>query len=116
MSGDDALLALFAAIQSLSLTCGFLLDSLGEIVWALGSRGLVGPPNSPFKKALEELVRIGMVDGSIDMRLVDGRSALELAERWASPSSMNRLLRCPSGSGPVDVVVDDTAGIVACVS
>lgn len=108
MNGDDALLALFAAIQSLSLTCGFLLDSLGDIVRACASRGLVGAPGSPFRKALEELVRIGMVDGSIDMRLLfSGGSALELAGREDSPSSMNRLLRCPSGSWPVDEVEDD---------
>lgn len=111
MSGGDDLLFLLAAIQSLSLTCGLLLDSLGEIVRVLASRGLVGTPASPFRKALEELVRMGIVEGSIEMRLlVGGGSALELVERWDSPSSMKRLLRCPSGSGPVVGVVGDSVG------
>ena len=68
MSGGDDLVALPAPYQSLSLTCGFLLDSLGEIVRFLGSIGLVGPPVSPFNAAREELVRIGTVAGSMELR------------------------------------------------
>jgi hypothetical protein len=113
MSGGDALFILLAPYQSLSLTCGFLFDSLGEIVRFLESFGLVGLPKSPFKVAREELVRIGTVAGSIEFRegaIVRGvacDSATELVVRWAIPSSMKRLLRCPSGSWPV-VVGSDT--------
>lgn len=104
MRGGDALLILLAAIQSLSLTCGLLLDSLGESVRPFELRGLVGRPASPFKTALEELVRIGTVAGSIESRLevkpgvIFGTS--ELAERCPIPSSMKRLFRGPSGSWP----------------
>jgi hypothetical protein len=109
MSGGGDLLALPAPYQSLSLTCGFLFDSLGEIVLCLESIGLVGP-NSPFNAARDELVRMGTVAGSMELR--EGvtacgtacASAPEIAGRWAKPSSMKRLVRCPFGSWPVVVV------------
>jgi hypothetical protein len=68
MSGGDALFTLLAPYQSLSLICGFLFDSLGEMVRFLESFGLVGLPRSPFRAAREELVRIGTVAGSIEFR------------------------------------------------
>jgi hypothetical protein len=68
MGGGDALFVLLAPYQSFSLTCGFLFDSLGETVRFLESRGLLGLPNSPFRAALEELVRMGTVAGSIEFR------------------------------------------------
>ena len=115
MSGGDVLDALLAPYQSLSLTCGFLFDSAGDIVRPLLSNELREVPGSPFKKALDELERIGTVAGSIELRLFATLGVavcvvfvLELAGRRAIPSSMNRLLRCPSGSWPV-VGEGDTA-------
>ena len=111
MSGGDALVALPAPYQSLSLTWGFLLESFGEMVRFLGYVGLVGPPRSPFNVAREELVRIGTVAGSMELREgvmacgTECASAFECAGRWANPSSMKRLVRCPFGSWPVVVVV-----------
>ena len=73
----------------------------------LESFGLVGLPWSPFKAAREELVRMGTVAGSIEFRegaMVCGAvctSVVELIGCCAIPSSVNRLLRCPSGSWPV---------------
>jgi hypothetical protein len=109
MSGGGDLLALLAPYQSLSLTCGFLLDSLGEIVLFLESIGLAGP-DSPFNAARDELVRMGTVAGSMELREgVAGcgtacASAPKIAGRWANPSSMKRLVRCPFGSWPAEVV------------
>lgn len=75
---------------------------------------LVGLPNSPFNAAREELVRIGTVAGSIEFRegaigcggAVYVSAATDVAGREAMPSSMKRLLRCPSGSWPVVVDTD----------
>lgn len=82
------------------------------------SRGLVGRPDSPFKTARDELVRMGIVDGSIEMRLAAGlregidASVLELTVRWAIPASMKRLFRDPSGSWPVVVGGGRVVGVV----
>ena len=58
----------------------------------------------------EELVRMGTVAGSMELREgvvacgVECATAVEFAGRWANPSSMKRLVRCPFGSWPAKVV------------
>jgi hypothetical protein len=55
-------------------------------------------------------VRIGTVAGSMELREgvvacgVECATAVEFAGRWANPSSMKRLVRCPFGSWPAEVV------------
>jgi hypothetical protein len=55
-------------------------------------------------------VRIGTVAGSMELREgvvacgTECVSAVDFAGRWANPSSMKRLVRCPFGSWPAKVV------------